>query len=70
MAGHLGDERVTTLNLAVAHIDADRGLLMLRGAVPGAKGGWVLVRDAVQHSRPTDAPYPASIFIMRRALRK
>jgi large subunit ribosomal protein L3 len=61
MAGHLGDERVTTLNLAVAHIDADRGLLMLRGAVPGAKGGWVLVRDAVQHSRPTDAPYPAGL---------
>lgn len=62
MAGHLGDERVTTLNLVVAHVDPDKGLLMLRGAVPGAKGGWVLVRDAVQHSRPTEAPYPAALI--------
>ena len=61
MAGHLGDERVTTLNLAVAHVDVEKGLLMLRGAIPGAKGGWVLVRDAVQHSRPADAPYPGGL---------
>lgn len=61
MAGHLGSERVTTLNLTVAHVDAANGLLMLGGAVPGAKGGWVLVRDAVQHSRPADAPYPAAL---------
>jgi large subunit ribosomal protein L3 len=61
MAGHLGDERVTTLNLVVAHVDADKGLLMLRGAVPGAKGGWVMVRDAVKRPRPAEAPYPAAL---------
>ena len=61
MAGHLGQERVTTLNLEVAAVDAERGLLMLRGAVPGAKGGFVLVRDAVKRKRPDDAPYPAAI---------
>lgn len=61
MAGHLGDERVTTLSLEVAHVDADKGLLMLRGAVPGAKGGWVLVRDAVKRPRPADAPYPGRL---------
>ena len=61
MAGHLGQERVTTLNLEVAAVDAERGLLVLRGAVPGAKGGLVLVRDAVKRKRPDDAPYPAAI---------
>jgi large subunit ribosomal protein L3 len=61
MAGHLGGERVTTLNVQVAHVDAERGLLMIRGAVPGAKGGWVLVRDAVKRPRPADAPYPAAL---------
>ena len=61
MAGHLGQERVTTLNLEVAAVDAERGLLMLRGAVPGAKGSLVLVRDAVKRKRPDDAPYPAAI---------
>jgi len=61
MAGHLGDERVSTLNLEVAHVDAERGLLMLRGAVPGAKGSWVLVRDAVKRPRPAEAPYPAAL---------
>jgi large subunit ribosomal protein L3 len=61
MAGHLGVERVTTLNLEVAAVDAERGLLMLRGAVPGSKGGFVLVRDAVKRARPSDAPYPAAL---------
>ncbi|HKM63568.1 MAG TPA: 50S ribosomal protein L3 [Acidisphaera sp.] len=61
MAGHLGQERVTTLNLEVAAVDVERGLLMLQGAVPGAKGGFVLVRDAVKGKRPDDAPYPAAI---------
>ena len=60
MAGHLGDERITTQNLEVAAIDAAKGLLMLRGAVPGAKGGFVLVRDAVKRARPADVPYPAA----------
>jgi large subunit ribosomal protein L3 len=61
MAGHLGVERATTLNLEVAAVDAEKGLIMLRGAVPGAKGGFVLVRDAVKRSRPAEAPYPAGI---------
>src|SRR5487761_2344803 len=61
MAGHLGDERVTTLNLEVAAVDAEKGLLMLRGAVPGAKNSFVMVRDAVKRARPEAAPYPASL---------
>ncbi len=47
MAGHMGYERVTTQNLVVVKTDVERGLVMVRGAVPGSKGGWVLVRDAV-----------------------
>ncbi len=61
MAGHLGVERVTTLNLEVAAVDAENGLLMIRGAVPGAKGGYVRVRDAVKRARPAEAPYPAAL---------
>jgi large subunit ribosomal protein L3 len=61
MAGHLGQDRVTTLNLEIAAVDADKGLLMIKGAVPGAKNGWVLVRDAVKHARPADAPFPAGL---------
>jgi large subunit ribosomal protein L3 len=61
MAGHLGQERVTTLNLEVAAIDADKGLLMVKGSVPGAKNGFVLVRDAVKAERPADAPFPAAL---------
>src|SRR5262252_4806075 len=62
MAGHLGVERVTTLNLEVAAVDADKGLLMVKGAVPGARGGFVMVRDAVKRARPADAPYPAALI--------
>lgn len=62
MEGHLGVERVTTLNLEVAAVDADKNLLMIRGAVPGAKNGYVLVRDAIKKARPADAPYPAALI--------
>ena len=58
MAGHMGDERVTTQNLIVVKTDVERGLLMVRGAVPGSKGGWVVVRDAVKKSPHKDAPRP------------
>jgi large subunit ribosomal protein L3 len=60
MAGHLGDERVTTQNLVVAKIDVERGLLMIRGAVPGSKGGWVVVRDAVKKKAHADVPKPGA----------
>jgi large subunit ribosomal protein L3 len=60
MAGHLGAERVTTQNLQVAMVDAEKGLLLIKGAVPGAKGGYVMVRDAVKRARHADAPYPAA----------
>jgi len=61
MAGHLGDERVTTLNLKVVSVDSERGLILVKGAVPGANGGWVLVRDAVKRKAPEGLPFPAAI---------
>jgi large subunit ribosomal protein L3 len=61
MAGHLGDERVTTQNLQIVRVDAQRGLLFIRGAVPGAEGGWVEVRDAAKAALPKEAPVPAGV---------
>ena len=61
MAGHMGDARVTVQNLEIVKTDADRGLLMIRGAVPGPKGGWVTVRDAVKVAAPEGLPMPAAI---------
>jgi large subunit ribosomal protein L3 len=61
MAGHMGQDRITTMNLEVARVDAEQGLIMVHGAVPGAKGGYVLVRDAVKRARHADAPYPAAV---------
>jgi large subunit ribosomal protein L3 len=61
MAGHMGDARVTTQNLKVAKIDVERGLVLVRGAVPGAKGGWVLLRDAVKSGVPENAPKPGAV---------
>jgi len=61
MAGHMGDVRTTIQNLEIVSSDADRGLIMVRGAVPGSKGGFVLVSDAVKHGLPKDAPFPASV---------
>jgi large subunit ribosomal protein L3 len=58
MAGHLGTERVTTLNLRVVETDAERGLLLVEGAVPGTSGSWIFVRDAVKKALPKDAPMP------------
>jgi large subunit ribosomal protein L3 len=61
MAGHLGDERVTTQNLQIVRVDAKRGLLFVKGAVPGAEGGWVEVRDAAKAALPKEAPKPAGL---------
>jgi large subunit ribosomal protein L3 len=58
MAGHMGDRRVTTLNLKVVKTDVARGLIMVGGAVPGAKGGWIMVRDAVKRAAPEGLPKP------------
>jgi large subunit ribosomal protein L3 len=58
MPGHMGVERVTTLNLRVVQTDVERGLILVEGAVPGAKGGWIMLRDAVKKSLPKDAPKP------------
>ncbi len=61
MAGHMGAVRVTTQNLEVVRTDADRGLIMVKGAVPGSKGGWVTVKDAVKKKLPEGVPFPAAL---------
>jgi large subunit ribosomal protein L3 len=61
MAGHMGDSRVTVQNLRIVSTDMARGLLLVRGAVPGAEGGFVLVRDAVKRAAPKDLPFPAAL---------
>ncbi|MEO1066699.1 MAG: 50S ribosomal protein L3 [Pseudomonadota bacterium] len=67
MAGHMGAERVTTQNLEVVKTDVERGLIMLRGSVPGSKGGWILVSDAVKRARPDDAPMPGAFKLANAA---
>src|SRR5215211_4986257 len=54
MAGHMGDDRITTQNLRVVQTDVERGLLLVEGAVPGSKGGWIMVRDAVKKPLPKE----------------
>jgi len=61
MAGHMGAKNRTQQNLEVVRTDADRGLIFVKGSVPGHKGGWLLVKDAVKVARPDAAPYPAGI---------
>ena len=61
MAGHMGAERVTTLNLEVVSVDEDRGLILVKGSVPGSKGNYVLVRDAIKRSAPDGLPFPAGL---------
>ncbi|MEE2952200.1 LSU ribosomal protein L3P [Fulvimarina manganoxydans] len=61
MAGHMGQVRVTTQNLEIVRTDADKGLILVRGAVPGSKGGWIEIRDAVKATLPENAPKPAAL---------
>ncbi|HWI87493.1 MAG TPA: 50S ribosomal protein L3 [Sphingomonas sp.] len=61
MAGHMGDRQRTQQNLEVVRTDVERGLIFLKGSVPGSKGTWLLIKDAVKVTRPADVPYPASI---------
>ena len=61
MAGHYGQEVVTTQNLTIVRVDAERGLIMIKGAVPGHEGTWVKIRDAVKKARPAEAPFPGGI---------
>ncbi|WP_112321765.1 50S ribosomal protein L3 [Oceanibium sediminis] len=61
MAGHMGSVRVTTQNLQVVKTDSERGLIMVKGAVPGSKGSWVLVKDAVKKPFPENAILPAAL---------
>ena len=67
MPGHLGVERVTTLNLKVVQTDVERGLILVEGAVPGAKSGWVTVRDAVKKELPKEAPKPGKFRVTESA---
>lgn len=62
MAGHMGAERVTTQNLEIVATDPAEGLILIRGAVPGSKGGYVLISDALKANRPDDAPFPAGLL--------
>jgi large subunit ribosomal protein L3 len=61
MAGHMGDRRVTVQNLEVIGLDPERGLLLVKGAVPGARGGYVRVTDAIKRALPQEAPYPGGV---------
>jgi len=61
MAGHMGQTRVTTQNLEIVRTDEERGLILVKGAVPGSKGAWITVRDAVKSGVPENAPRPAGL---------
>jgi large subunit ribosomal protein L3 len=67
MAGHLGVDRVTTLNLKVRQTDVERGLILVEGAVPGVKGGWITVRDAVKKKLPDGVPKPGKFKLAEAA---
>ncbi len=61
MAGHMGAKRITAQNLEVVSTDDERGLILVRGSVPGAKSGWVRIKDTVKRAIPKDAPFPAAL---------
>lgn len=68
MAGHMGDRQRTQQNLEIVRTDAERGLLFVKGSVPGSKGAWLLVKDSVKIARPDNAPYPAGLRENEKAL--
>ena len=70
MAGHMGAARVTTQNLQVIKTDSDRGLIMVKGAVPGSKGGWVTIKDAVKKPTPENVILPAALMSAKREAQK
>jgi large subunit ribosomal protein L3 len=61
MAGHMGQDQVTTLNLTVFRVDVERGLILIKGAVPGSEGAFVKIRDAIKIAAPADAPKPGAV---------
>jgi large subunit ribosomal protein L3 len=67
MPGHMGVDRVTTLNLKVVQLDVERGLILVEGAVPGAKGGWITIRDAVKKKPHKDVPKPGKFRVNETA---
>ena len=70
MAGHMGSARITTQNLQVIRTDSDRGLIMVKGAVPGSKGGWVTIKDAVKKPVPDNVIVPAALRSAGEAAKK
>ncbi|WP_029057582.1 50S ribosomal protein L3 [Stappia stellulata] len=67
MAGHMGAEQVTTQNLKIVRTDVERGLIMIQGAVPGSKGGWIVIRDAVKKALPDGVPMPGAFRAVEAA---
>jgi large subunit ribosomal protein L3 len=70
MAGHMGAAKITTQNLQVVKTDAARGVIMVKGAVPGSKGGWVTIKDAVKKPTPENVIYPAGLKSMAEEAEK
>ena len=60
MAGHMGDCNVTIQNLRVVKTDPEKGIILIKGAVPGAKGGWVTLKDSIKKKLPDNIPFPTS----------
>lgn len=70
MAGHMGARNRTTQHLKIARVDAERGLLMVKGAIPGSAGGYIFIRDAVRRPMPSDAPFPAGLKVSTESVQE
>ena len=62
MAGQPGNKRVTTQNVSIVSIDNDEGLILIKGSIPGSKGGFVYIKDAIKSKLPEGLPYPAGLL--------